>query len=281
FLLTLVGVYLFTNLLFALFYYLCGPESLTGFAPGGNFSFFLNCFFFSVQTFATIGYGTMHPMTVTSNLLVTVESILGLLEFGVLTGIIFARFSRPQAKLLFSDYAVVAPFHGLPSLQFRLVNIRKSDLVQPSVRVLFSRLVGSAGEERREYSSLKLYLEQVLFLPLYWTVTHLIDDTSPLKGLRREDLERGQAEILIQFTAVDELFSEQINLRHSYRFNEVIFDARFDPLSVPSESGIATIDVRKISSYSLLPSGVGSDEQVESFELEASTPDSNGDSVRH
>lgn len=249
FILLLGTTYILSNLLFALLFMACGPGALNGLDDSVGISRFWECFFFSVQTFATIGYGVIHPTNMAANVLVTAESLVGLLQLGIFTGILFARFSRPQARVLFSTKALVAPFKGGKSFQFRLTNLRGSALLEPSAKVLFSRLVGGAGEERREYSNLPLSVPQIVFLPLHWTVVHPIDEKSPLFGLTQKDLCACEAEFLILFSAIDEMFSESVYIRHSYRFDEVVYDAQFAPLFVETASGKPAIDVRKLSSF--------------------------------
>lgn len=249
FIATLVAVYLTSNLIFASLYFLAGPLALEGLEIHSTLDLALECFFFSVQTFATIGYGIIHPITISANILVTIESLVGSLEVALLTGILFARFSRPHARLRFSAQALVSPYQGKPSLQFRMTNIRKSEIFEPEVQIIFSYLDGSPGQEHRDYDRLELLFSKVAFMPLYWTVTHVIDEKSPLHGMTHDDIKRCEGEFLILFSGTDELFSETVYVRHSYRADELVFDAKFAGLYVKSESGRPAIDVRLLSTF--------------------------------
>ena len=177
----IVSAYLAVNLLFASLYFLCGPEALDGLGNLSAADRFLQCFFFSVQTFATIGYGKLTPHGTPANLLSTAEALVGLLGFALATGIFFARFSRPTAALRFSDRAVIGPYRGERAFQFRVVNERSNQIIYADAKVLFSRLESLGSDQVvRKFYELPLERSQVLFFPLNWTVTHLINKESPL-----------------------------------------------------------------------------------------------------
>ena len=174
----LAGAYIVINLLFALLY-LAEPGSIVNARPGS----FADAFFFSVQTMATIGYGSLAPATLFANLVVTAETVVGLLSFALITGLLFTRFSRPSARVLFSDVAVIAPFDGMPALMFRMANARRNNILQAEVRVtLLRREVSGDGSEMQRQRDLKLVRHQSSFFGLSWTVVHPIDETSPLYG---------------------------------------------------------------------------------------------------
>lgn len=253
FLCTLIAIYLVANLFFALLYFFGGADGLEGMVVHSAWEYFLACFFFSVQTFATIGYGVIHPVTLLANVLVTVESFVGLLLVALLTGLLFARFSRPQACILFSTQALFAPYRGAMSFQFRMTSTRKSAILEPAVRVVFSKLLGEPGKESREYYTLPLLVSQVMFMPLYWTITHLIDEKSPLFGATPETLRQCEGEFLILFSGIDELFSESIYTRHSYRYDEIAHNVKFVSLYVSTPSGKPAIDVTRLSAYEAAP----------------------------
>lgn len=252
----LVGGYLLVNLLFALAYAACGPGALGG-APaatmGGSF---LRAFFFSVHTFATIGYGNVVPVTLPANLLVTLETIVGLLGFALGTGVLFARFARPTARIIFSSRAVIGPYRGGRGFMFRLVNGRSSQLIELDVKVLFSRIETRGGTRTRRYDELKLERRHVVFFPLSWTVVHPIDEASPLFGRSQEDLRRCESEVLILLSGIDETFAQTVHARTSYKADEVVVGARFVNIYKPrAADGSESIDISRLSEIEAAPDG--------------------------
>jgi len=227
FLLLGVGWYLVANSLFALAYMACGPEALVSTAPGIERNPFLRAFFFSVETLSTIGYGNVVPTGIAANIVVTVESLTGLMGFAIVTGLLFARLSRPTARVLFSSHAVVAPYRDIKALEFRVANARSNELIEISAKVMLSRFEDVDGVRTRRYYPLVLERDRVVFLPLTWTVVHPIDEQSPLQGETPESLRRSQAEVLVLLSAFDETFSATVQTRTSYTLDEVKFGARF------------------------------------------------------
>ncbi|HEX8726877.1 MAG TPA: ion channel [Gemmatimonadaceae bacterium] len=244
----LVSGYLAVNLLFAAAYTACGPQALGGAPAASMGGHFLRAFFFSVHTFATIGYGNVVPLSLGANLLVTLETIVGLLGFALATGVLFARFARPTARVVFSQRAVVAPYRGGTGFMFRLVNGRSNELIELNMTVLFSRIESRHGTRTRAYDQLKLERTHVVFFPLSWTVVHPIDETSPIFGLSREDLQACEAEFLILLSGVDETFAQTVHARTSYKADEVEFGARFVNIYNPrAVDGSESIDISRLS----------------------------------
>jgi inward rectifier potassium channel len=239
--------YLCLNILFAFGYLACGPGALagtTGTSPGERFS---DAFFFSVQTLATIGYGAISPHGLAANVLVSVEALLGLLGVALATGLSFARFSRPQARLQFADRAVVAPYAGGSGFMFRLINERSSQLIEVHATVTFSRqMEDAAGRRSRRVFGRPLERDQVAFFPLHWTVVHPITTESPLYGLSAEDLIEGETEVFVLITAYDEASAQTVHTRTSYRADEIAFGVRYADIFVGSGSK-ARIDVSRLS----------------------------------
>jgi len=243
----LTGAILLLNAAFAVIYLMCGDGALATPATGMPGGPFLQAFFFSVETFATIGYGHVYPVSVAANTVMTVESIIGLIGVALTTGIMFARFSRPSAKLRFSKMALIAPYRGITAFEFRLANVRNSQMVQVEARVLFSRFESEDGKARRQFTELTLERRQVAFFPLSWTVVHPIDDTSPLWGLTREDLVRSNAEFLVLMTGYDETFATTVHTRTSYRAEEIAWGARYASVfEKPGDDGMIKIDVGRL-----------------------------------
>ena len=241
-------IYFLSNVLFGLLYSIIGAEALVDTSSKPMENIFLRGFFFSVQTFATIGYGTIHPIGLFANLLVTVESYYSMIMTALVTGIVFARFARPTTRILFSETAVIAPFQEKTAFMMRLVNARNNQMIEVEARIMFSRLVNENGKIVRRFDMLELEREKVLFLPLAWTIVHPIDENSPLFGLTEKDLEESNAEFGILLSAMDETYAQEVHTRTSYKPNEIKFGYKFANIYNETESGEKiSIDVRKLS----------------------------------
>lgn len=241
-------LYFLSNVVFGLIYTLLGAEAVVDTSAVPISDGFLRGFFFSVQTFATIGYGTIHPVGLIPNFLVTIESYFSLLTNALITGLVFARFSRPTAKIIFSRTAVIAPYRGGSGFMFRLVNSRKNQLIEVSAEVLFTRFVEKDGVVTRRFDQLNLERESVSFMPLAWTIVHPIDEKSPLYNLTRDDFEQSDAEVLIVLSAMDETFAQRVHARSSYKTDEITFGYKFANLYNEIENGEPiSIDIRRLS----------------------------------
>ncbi len=241
------AVYLTLNGCFAVFYTACGPGGLVSTIDIGLGSQFWKAFFFSIHTSATIGYGSVVPVGVATNVLVALESVVSLLGLAVVTGLVFARFSRPVADILFSRTAVMSWIGNLRSFQFRIINTRNNQIIDLHVRLLVSRFEQNAsGISVRRYYPLKLEREGVVFFPLSWTIVHNIDQDSPLYGVTQDELCASGAEFLILLTGMDETFSQVVNARSSYRADEVVWDAKFSDIFIYDPGGkMAGIDMKR------------------------------------
>ena len=243
------GAYFATNLLFGCLYFLCGPGALHGTEGESAGERFAEAFFFSVQTLATIGYGRVSPLGLAANLLVTVEALVGLLGFALVTGILFARFSRPNIKVLFSEKAIVAPYQGGAALMFRIANARKNQLIEVNATVSLSWWERTGGKPVRRFHELALERRKVVFFPLHWVVVHPIDERSPLRGVTEEGFRASDPEILILLTAVDETFAQTVHARSSYKQEDVVWGARFTDMFVPREDGRIAIDMGRLDRF--------------------------------
>lgn len=245
--------YLAVNALFAAAYVGCGDDALTGFATQGMGERFVNAFFFSVDTVATIGYGTVAPTNLAANVVVVFESLVGLLGFALVAGIVFARFARPMAQIVFSDNAIIAPYRGITAFMFRIVNQRSNELVQLEAKVMLTRRKRGVDGDR-EFIPLKLERENVIFFPLTWTVVHPIDEKSPLHGMTERDLLGCDSEFLVMLNGFDETFSQTVHTRSSYRGDEVVWGARFKSIfNPPKANGTLSVDIRKLHDYDRVP----------------------------
>jgi inward rectifier potassium channel len=241
--------YLIANIIFATFYFLNGVENLGVTSSESNFDKFLTSFFFSTQTITTVGYGRINPLNLTANVIASVESLLGLLAFALATGLLYGRFSRPIANIIFSDCAVITPFEGITALQFRTANKHKSQLTDAIVQVVYSPLVKTGDSEKRKFYNLKLEYHKINFFSSAWTVNHLINEESPLYGLTENDFQESEAELLILLKAFDETFAQTVNTRYSYRFDEIIWGAKFKNIFLIDEDGKLNILLDLISDY--------------------------------
>ena len=229
----LVGAaYLATNALFAGLFVLCGPAALDGPALGtpdigGGWGTFLRAFFFSVQTLATIGYGHVHPVGLGANLLVVAESLAGLLGFSLATGMVFARFSRPMARIVFSRNAVIAPYRGISAFMIRVANARASELVELQAKIVMSRFERDGERQVRRFYPLALERERVAFFPLTWTLVHPIDAASPLAGWDDAQVRAAGVEFLVLLTGLDATAAHTVHTRTSYLGEQIVWHARF------------------------------------------------------
>jgi inward rectifier potassium channel len=241
-------LYFCSNLLFGALYASLGPSALVDVSSTPFSSLFLTGFFFSVQTFATIGYGTIHPVGLVPNMLVTVESYYSLIANALITGVVFARFARPTSKIVFSRVAVIAPYKDITGFMFRIVNGRNNQLIDVRAQVILARFVDDDGKPVRRFDLLELERRTVSFFPLTWTVVHPINEASPMYGMTEHDLRSGDAEFLIMLSATDETFATVVHQRSSYKPDEIRFGHKFVSIYNENRHGEPiSIDIRKLS----------------------------------
>ena len=250
FLATLFVGYVIVNTLFATLYFVFAPGELSGADSTTAVGRFFNVFFFSAQTLSTVGYGVIAPKGLAANVIAAFEAMLGVLGFAVATGLLFGRVSRPSAKLGYSEHMLVAPYQDGTSLQFRVVNRRRNDIMELEARVLLMTVEPNNGGNVRKYKQLKLERERVLFLPLTWTVVHPIDEESPLRGLTADDFKRLEAEFLILIKGYDDTFSQTVLSRYSYRHEEIMWNRRFGPAFDVDANGDLFLDLQKVGELS-------------------------------
>jgi inward rectifier potassium channel len=248
FLAAVIVAYLALNFVFAIAYIACGPDALFGSGAAMMGGRFAQGFFFSIQTFATIGYGQVAPNGTAANLVVTVEALVGVMYQALATGLLFARFTRPTAALLFSRTAVVGPYGDGQGLMLRIANRRRSEIIELQAQVLFSALEDdNRGGKVRRYKPLALERNKVTFFPLSWTIVHPIDDASPLAGRTREELERAEAEILVLLSGIDEAVEQTVHARSSYRAEEIVWDARFQSMYLHTDArSRVSVDISRV-----------------------------------
>ena len=235
----LAALFLTVNLAFAALYVI-DRGGIANARPGS----FVDAFFFSVQTLGTLGYGVMAPRTLYANLLVTAESFTGILIIALFTGIIFARFSRPFARLVFSKVAVVTQFDGSPTLMFRAANQRGNSILDASVNVsLAGNYTTREGVQMRRFQELKLVRSSNPLFALSWTVMHPIDQDSPLYGLGLAEMIEHDMEIVVMMSGMDETIADRIYARHAYMAEEILWQRRFVDVVSVTPGGQRMVDL--------------------------------------
>ena len=252
FLSVLGGVFIFVNIVFAVLYTVLGFHDLEGTIGNSFFLKFLDAFFFSVQTFTTVGYGGILPGNIISSLVASFEAMTGLMGFALATGLLYGRFSKPSAKIVFSNNAIIAPFRDGRSLQFRIANQRSNVLMNLEARLLLMMVEREEGQFIHKYYNLKLDLPFISFFPLSWTIVHPINEDSPLKDFTKDQFENTDAEILILIKGFDESFNQDVHIRYSYRFDEIIWNAQYKRAFTTNEEGETILQLDQIHEYELV-----------------------------
>jgi inward rectifier potassium channel len=238
FLAVIASLYLGTNLLFTLAY-VAGGNSVA------NAKSFLDVYFFSVQTLASIGYGAMYPQTLYANIIVTIEAMTSLVSIAVMTGLAFARFSRPTARVVFSQVATVAPHEGIPTLIFRAANQRRNQILEAQMHVYFMRdEVTAEGQAMRKIYDLQMIRSQTPSFTLSWAAMHAIDQSSPLYGISPESLVKTNSSIVISLSGIDETVAQVVYARHIYAAQDILFNTRFVDIIHRTPDGHRYIDYK-------------------------------------
>lgn len=247
FIVLIFAAYAIVNFLFAVIYYLMGAEKLsmdTSHMHEGEK--FMEVFFFSSQTLTTLGYGRIAPVGPLASTISAIEAMIGLLGFALATGLLYGRFSRPQAKLMYSQNAVVAPYRGITGLMFRLTNMRRNQLIEVEIDVN----VGYTDPETKTRTFINLPLERkkINLFPTSWTIVHPINEESPFHNRTQQELEAMNIEIFVLLKAFDDTFSQTVYSRTSYRASELVYGAKFLPMFSQREDGKTLLDLRLINS---------------------------------
>lgn len=229
--------YIVINCIFSVLYLMVGIDGITGINT--NIPDFLDAFFFSVQTFTSVGYGTMSPVSLEANLIGTLESFAGLMSIALITGLLYGRFSKPRAKIGFSKNILVTPHKNGEAVMFKMVNKRDSTLLSAEVKVILFLDKGGDGENKynKEFYRLELELDQINFFPLSWTIVHAITEDSPFHGLSVTDLKRRNAEVLVMVEAFDETHSQNVKEKKGYGGDQWLEGHRFDRNFKPGKDG--------------------------------------------
>ncbi|HRE57972.1 MAG TPA: ion channel [Candidatus Kapabacteria bacterium] len=222
-----VSFYIVINTLFALLYFFIGTEYLEGSRAETMFEHFMEAFFFSSHTITTVGYGSISPRGFLSQSVAAIESFLGLLSFALVTGLLYGRFSRPVAYLLYSPHAIVAPYKSGRGFMFRVANKKNSLLSEVHAQVTLARTEINNGIASRKFYRLPLEYDTVNFLTIGWTINHPVNEDSPLYGVSQQEFEQSDAEFLVLLNGFDNTFSQNVQSTHSYKWHEFLWGHKF------------------------------------------------------
>ncbi|MES2617404.1 MAG: ion channel [Bacteroidota bacterium] len=247
--LAVLSVYIVINFSFAGIYYMLGPEYIIGINPTREHPFW-QCFFFSLQTYTTVGYGGLHPVGIVANSMAGFEAFLGLMTFALATGTLYGRFSKPTARIKYSPNAIVAPFKDHNALMFMICNDSSGNLVEVTAQVNLSWVErDDEGKPIRRFERLKLEYEKINMLALTWTIVHPIDETSKINHFTAADFAEKDVEIFILITVFDDSFSQTVHSRSSYLGKEIVYGAKFKRPFYVNDVGETVLDVHKVGDY--------------------------------
>jgi inward rectifier potassium channel len=236
------ALFLILNAIFAVIF-MQGTDPIANILPRG----FWGAFFFSVETLATVGYGDMHPQTFFAHVVATVEIFVGMSFIALFTGIMFARFSRPRARILFAKHVVIGPYEGKTTLTIRAANARQNVIVDASAKLRLIRAeVSAEGHTLRKLHDLGLVRSEHPIFTLSWTIMHIIDESSALYGATPESLAASDAGLILTIAGVDETTSQTMLSRHNYLPNEILWQHRYEDLLFTDEQGVDHIDYTRI-----------------------------------
>lgn len=248
--------FIIMNSFFSLLYCAIGIEHLSGATPGSFFQNFAQAYFFSSQTLTTVGYGHISPKGMSANVLASFQSFLGLLSFALVSGLLYGRFSRQRAKIIFSEKMLVAPYRGGHGLMFRMGNARRSEILDVDAQVILAINQRTDDDSlERKFFPLNLEINHISFFSLSWTVVHALDEGSPINGFSFDELQSANTEILVMVKGTDEANHQNVNARHSYTADEIVWNARFRPVIGRNAKGQPQVLVRQIGEYEEVNTG--------------------------
>lgn len=240
---------LIINIAFALVYVAIGVEHLKGDIEGDTLDNILQAFYFSFQTFTTVGYGQIVPTGMFINLVAFLESTTGLMIFAIITGLLYGRFAKASMRILYSNKALIAPYRGGWAFMFRVTNMRKSMLTELSASVSISIVENEKGIKVRRYYQLPLEIKFIEFFPASWTIVHPIDKSSELNKLNLNELNTLEAEFIIQLKGFDQTFSQSVHSHYSYICNEVVVGGKFKPAYNYDNDGTMVLPIDQFHDY--------------------------------
>jgi inward rectifier potassium channel len=251
FICVIILFYLCINLLFAGTYLFIGIDQFQGVIGTTFWQKFKEAYFFSTETFTTVGYGRVNPVGDGANLVASFEAMIGFLSFALATGLMYGRFARPRAYLVFSDFALISPFKEGQALMFRFASYKeKHTLTDVEIRVNLGLQIQEDGNTEYRYYELHLERNRVENLSMNWTVVHPLDERSPLRGFGWEDMRASDVELYVLIRGFDDVYSNQVLQRTSYTYHEIRFNGKFVPMYHESDDGKTTIlDLHKLNEY--------------------------------
>lgn len=242
--------YLLVNIVFGVIFYFIGIDEI-GIKHDTELEDLLESIYFSAQTFSTVGYGRANPGSHLANFVAFSEMLVGMMYLALAAGLLFARFSRPVAKVVFSKKAVIAPYRGGTGFMLRLSNAKSNLLLEVEARVLLSMTINENGKDIRKFFDLQLEMRKINMLALSWTVVHPIDEKSPIRDFTKSDLDKSNAEFVVLISGFNNTLSQQVHSRTSFKYHDVEWDAKFAPIFA-FENGNAIVAIDKIGEYNKL-----------------------------
>lgn len=248
-----VSFYLLDNVFFGALYYWMGSENISGVAGNTELAKYMSCFFFSCQTFTTVGYGGLHPVGILASSVAAIEAFLGLMMFAVATGSLYGRFSKPISRIKYSDKILIAPFKNGTGLQFMIANELETTLMEVEARVNLSWFEDDGtGKPIRKFQQVGLEFDKIAMFPTSWIVNHPIDEESCLFGKSIDDIRQMDFEVFVLIKGFDDVFSQTIYSRHSFMANQFVWGAKFKkPFSINNE-GRVVMDLTQVGEYDLV-----------------------------
>ena len=250
----IVSFYIVDNIVFGSIYYLMGAEKLNGIVGTTEFDKFMGCFFFSCQTFTTVGYGGLHPVDKWASATAALEAFLGLMVFAVATGSLYGRFSKPVSRIKYSEKILIAPYRDITGMQFMVANGVETTLMEMEAKVNISWMdEDDNGVPLRRFQQGKLEFDKIAMFPTSWVVNHPIDEESALYGKSLEEIKKLDFEVFVLMKGFDDVFSQTIYSRHSFIADQFVYGAKFrKPFSI-NEQGRIVMDLTKVGEYDLVP----------------------------
>ncbi|MCX6205972.1 MAG: ion channel [Bacteroidetes bacterium] len=241
FLASIMLFFILINILFACLYLLIGIEHLNGLVANSLGEKFGEAFFFSAQTFTTVGYGRINPIGFITSFVASLEALTGLMSFALATGLLYGRFARPRSFIKYSKNALFSPFKDGVALMFRMVPYTKNYLVNVEVRVTMAMKTMEDGVMKNKFFNVPLDIAKASTMTANWTLVHPINEESPIFQFSKEDMANAEVELLVFVEGFDESFSNTVISKASYTFEEFIFGAKFVPMYHPNETNDKTI----------------------------------------
>lgn len=240
--------YVVVNTLFAVIYFSIGTEHYGGLDTSSQLEKFSQLFFFSAQTLTTVGYGHIYPNNVVASSVSAIESMLGLMGFALVTGILYGRFSRPKAHVIYSEKALIAPYKQGKAFMFRVANTKQNELIEVECQLVLA--IDNKETKKRDFHFLKLERNKINFLPFTWTVVHPIEEGSPLMDLNQTDVNTLNAEFIILIKGINDTYFQNVYSRSSYKFEDIKWDAKFIPIKQnPEKDGSISIHLNELHHF--------------------------------